>query len=131
VIGPLLSLRTDDDAVFARIAAARIETMHVNHRFMAEAKAMDLRPRLASVRCPTLVVVGERDPLVPVELAREIVDGVPAGLGRLEIVRDAAHDVARDNPDAFYGVVRAFLAELAWAGARPPRSTNLTSWRAR
>jgi pimeloyl-ACP methyl ester carboxylesterase len=58
-------------------------------------------------------VIGKRDPLVPTGHGREIVEAVPAGHGRLELIEDAAHDVFADNPDASYAAVRRFLAELA------------------
>jgi proline-specific peptidase len=112
VVGPLMSLRTDVDPALPRLRAARIETLDVNQHFTPEGKAMDLRDRLAAVHCPTLVILGEHDPLVPAHLGREIVEAVPDGLGRLELIPDAAHDVLDDNPADGYRLVREFLAEL-------------------
>ena len=77
VCSPLASLRTDRDPLIARLEAARIRTMDVNLHFMSEGKAMDLRDRLGTVRCPTLVILGEHDPLVPTRLGREIVEAIP------------------------------------------------------
>jgi pimeloyl-ACP methyl ester carboxylesterase len=111
VCAPLMLLRKDP--VIDRLRAKRIETMDVNRHFMEEGKAMDLRRRLGAVRCPTLVVLGEQDPLVPTRLGQEIVDAIPVGLARLELIRGAAHDVMLDNPADSYRVVREFLAELA------------------
>ena len=110
VCAPLLSLRKDP--VLLRLRAERIETIDVNVHFQAEGKAMDLRPRLAAIRCPTLVMLGERDPLIPVRRGEEIASAIPNGLARLEVIADAAHDVLVDNPEASYGAVRAFLAGL-------------------
>ena len=107
VCAPLLSLRKDP--VLERLRAERIETMDVNLHFQAEGKAMDLRGRLGAVRCPTLVILGRQDPLVPTRHGEEIVEAIPAGLGRLEAIDDAAHDVFADNPEASYGAVREFL----------------------
>jgi proline iminopeptidase len=111
VCAPLMSLRKDP--VIDRLRAERIETMDVNRHFMEEGKAMDLRHRLGAVRCPTLVVLGEQDPLVPTRLGREIVDAISDGLARLELIPGAAHDVMVDNPADSYRVLRTFLAELA------------------
>lgn len=36
----------------------------------------DSRPRLASIRCPTLVLVGEQDRLIPPDRSKEIADGI-------------------------------------------------------
>lgn len=110
VLGPLMSLRKDP--ALDRLRAARIETGDVNRHFLPEGKAMDLRPGLQAVRCPTLVLVGEHDPLIPVHLAQEIVEAVPDGLARLELVPEASHDVLADNPSASYGAIRGFLASL-------------------
>ena len=110
VCGPLTSLRPDPE--LERIRSERIETVEVSLHFNEELKTFDLREGLRSVRCPTLVLVGKRDPLVPVRLARELVESLPAGLGRLELVEDASHDVFADNPDVSYGLVREFLAEV-------------------
>ena len=111
VCGPLMSLRRDP--LLDRLRADRIETMDVNLHFMKEGKAMDFREGLGAVRCPTLVILGSRDPLVPTRLGREIVEAVPDGLARLELIDEAAHDVMVDNPADSYRVVREFLAELA------------------
>ena len=108
VCGPLLALRRDP--VLDRLRATRIETIDVNVHFMKDAKTMDLRDRLAAVRCPTLVIAGERDPLVPVGIAREIVEAIPHGHARLEVIGEASHDVLADNPDESYRVLREFLA---------------------
>jgi pimeloyl-ACP methyl ester carboxylesterase len=74
--------------------------------------ALDLRPALRNVRCPTLVIVGEHDPLIPVGLAKEILAAIPDGLGRLEVIPDAAHHVETDNPAATFDVIRDFVASL-------------------
>lgn len=85
VVRPLLSRRRDPD--LDRLDALRIRIMAVNRHFEAEGFGMDLRPGLANVRCPTLVIAGERDVLVPAHLGQEIIDALPPGLGRLEVVR--------------------------------------------
>jgi proline iminopeptidase len=122
VIGPLMSLSKDAESVDARLEAVRIRTMDVNWHWMAEGKAMDLRDQLGAVRCPTLVILGERDPLVPGHLGREIAEAIPHGLARLELLGDASHEVFIDNPAESYRLVREFLAELAQA-ARASRGS--------
>ena len=41
--------------------------------------------------CPTLVCVGALDPITPVSAAREIVDALSPGVGRLELIEGAGH----------------------------------------
>ncbi len=113
VLGPLSSLNPDPDPSIARLEAEQIETMDVNVRFAREGKAMDLRNHLSAVRCPTLVILGEADLTIPTHLGREIVEAIPDGLARLELIPEAAHEVMVDKPAESYRLVREFLAAHA------------------
>ena len=98
---------------WARAQAARIQSPEVYRHFQrGEARTLDLRPALRNVRCPTLVIVGEHDPLVPASLAQEIITAIPGSLGRLEVIPRAAHTVETDNPAATFDVIRGFAASL-------------------
>ena len=81
--------------------------------FENEGNAMDLRPDLANVRCPTLVLVGEHDPLYPAAWVEEIVTAIPNSLARLLVVPNAAHDITTDNPEFTNRCIREFIADLA------------------
>jgi pimeloyl-ACP methyl ester carboxylesterase len=52
---------------------------------------VDLHPRLADIGCPTLVLHGDRDPLVPHALGAALAAGIPAA--ELVTVPDAEHGV--------------------------------------
>jgi pimeloyl-ACP methyl ester carboxylesterase len=67
----------------------------------------DSRPTLASIRCPTLVLVGDGDELAPPERAAEIADGISGA--RLVSVPQCGHLSALERPDE---VTRALLAWL-------------------
>jgi pimeloyl-ACP methyl ester carboxylesterase len=122
VCHPLLSRRRGADPLLARVEAARIQTIDVNLHFMShEGKTADHRSELSRVRCPTLVVVGEHDPLVPVSLGGEIVEAIPDELAQLHVVSDAAHDVFADNPKRSYACIRDFITGLAHP---PPGSAD-------
>lgn len=69
----------------------------------------DLRSDLAAIRCPTLVLVGEEDPMTPVEAAEEILRLLPDGLARLVRFADCGHGTFRDQPDRTEAVLREFL----------------------
>jgi pimeloyl-ACP methyl ester carboxylesterase len=58
----------------------------------------DLRPSLAMIRCPTLVLVGEGDELTPPALSQEIVAGIPGA--RLVTVPDSGHLSTLEQPEA-------------------------------
>ena len=67
----------------------------------------DSRPTLGSIRCPTLVLVGEGDELTPPERAAEIAAGVPGA--RLTTVPQCGHMSTLEQPDE---VTRALLEWL-------------------
>ncbi len=58
----------------------------------------DSRPLLASIRCPTLVLVGDGDVATPPELNKEIADGIAGA--RLVVVPDCGHLSTIEQPDA-------------------------------
>lgn len=75
-----------------------------------EKKTMDLRPGLAAVRCPVLVMAGAMDPVCPLADAQEIAAAIPDPWGRLAVFEGSGHGAWRDEPDAAFAVLRAFIA---------------------
>jgi pimeloyl-ACP methyl ester carboxylesterase len=73
-------------------------------------RAFDVVDQLSSIDCPTLVCVGELDPITPVSAAQEIVDAMPQADVRLEIIEDAGHFLWKDVPDRYWPVVTEFVA---------------------
>ena len=67
----------------------------------------DSRPGLASIACPTLVLVGEQDELTPPERAREMATGIRGA--HLVTVPDCGHLSALEQPDAVTGALREWL----------------------
>jgi pimeloyl-ACP methyl ester carboxylesterase len=66
-----------------------------------------LREELAAIRAPTLLVWGERDPLVPLRLAAEYERAIPDV--RLVVLEGAGHVPMVERPEAFARAVLAFL----------------------
>ena len=58
----------------------------------------DLRPHLASIRCPTLVLVGDGDQLTPPPLSEEIAAGIAGS--RLVVVPECGHLSTLERPEA-------------------------------
>lgn len=79
------------------------------HWSRTEMPVMNLRPGLAAVCCPVLVLAGAEDPVTPVEDAREIAAAIPAPWVRLVEVAGAGHGVWRDRADEGLTVLRAFV----------------------
>ncbi|HSB37838.1 MAG TPA: alpha/beta hydrolase [Gaiellaceae bacterium] len=69
--------------------------------------SLDLRPALARVEAPTLVVAGERDFVAPPAAARAIAEAIPEA--ELVVVPGAGHFVFVEAPDAFRRAVASFL----------------------
>jgi pimeloyl-ACP methyl ester carboxylesterase len=67
----------------------------------------DSRPFLASIKCPTLVLVGREDSLTPVEMAEEIAAGIAGA--RLEIIPNCGHLSTMEQPEAVNAAMRAWL----------------------
>jgi pimeloyl-ACP methyl ester carboxylesterase len=82
-------------------------------------RAIDVRPALAAIRVPTLVVHQTGDPWVSVDRGRHLADNIP-GAAFLELPGEG-HALAWENVDRFLGEVRTFL-EQAWGGGWPEPS---------
>ena len=78
--------------------------------FQGEIRTFNLLPELKRIKCPTLVTVGDMDPITPMQNSEDIAAAIPGGLARLECFKGAGHGVQRDKPSEFDRVVRGFLA---------------------
>ncbi|WP_217144523.1 alpha/beta fold hydrolase [Streptomyces sp. AC627_RSS907] len=78
---------------------------------MGRSTPTDAGARLAGVRCPVLVVMGTLDPdwADPHAEGSAIVDALPSGLGRLEMIEGAGHYPHDQFPDQVVSLVLAFL----------------------
>jgi 3-oxoadipate enol-lactonase len=72
---------------------------------------IDLTARLASVGCPTLVIVGAEDRGTPPEMAEDIARAIEGA--RLEVIAAAAHLSNIEQPAQFNRLLRAFLAAIS------------------
>lgn len=66
-----------------------------------------LTPRLSEIRCPALVIVGERDPMGP-KASSIIADKLPKST--LEVVADCGHWVHVEQPDAVTAAIDRWQA---------------------
>jgi 3-oxoadipate enol-lactonase len=86
-------LQTDPDVFRAACAA------------LAE---LDLRPQLAQVKVPVLVLVGEHDEATPPPMSHELAAHLPNA--RLKIILGCAHVPQLQSPEVFLDVIGDFLA---------------------
>lgn len=90
--------------------ARRIRNAELGTHGMELLRKFDVIDQLARIDCPTLVCVGALDPVTPVDASREIVDALPRGAGRLEVIESAGHFPWTDAPDAYWRVIGDFVA---------------------
>ena len=70
----------------------------------------DLRPKLATVTCPTLVTVGRTDWITPVSSAETIASLIPNS--KLVVFEKSGHSPQIEQFDLFQQVMRDFLSTL-------------------
>jgi proline iminopeptidase len=110
------------DAQWARVFAAfgpmvpdpdqlarRIRNADVGMSGMDLMRRLDLVDQLARIICPTLVCVGEVDPVTPPAASREIVGALPVGVGRLRVIDGAGHFPWLDRPDEYWSIIGGFV----------------------
>jgi pimeloyl-ACP methyl ester carboxylesterase len=71
---------------------------------------IDITDSVAAISCPTLVLVGEDDPICPPAMSEAIVSAMRPNLVRFERFVDCGHGTFRDQPERTEGVLRDFLA---------------------
>ncbi len=71
----------------------------------------DARPVLATVRCPTLVVVGRQDRWSPLAQNRELAETIPGA--HLAVIEDAGHFSPAERPQAVAAAIVDFFGFAA------------------
>jgi pimeloyl-ACP methyl ester carboxylesterase len=69
---------------------------------------IDSGPTLARIACPTLVVCGREDAILPLEMSEEIHSGIRGS--RLVVVERCGHMSAMERPDEVNAAMREWLA---------------------
>lgn len=67
----------------------------------------DHRPMLAAIACPTLVVCGRQDQLIPLDQSEEIARGIPNAT--LVVIEDCGHLPTMECPQASTALLRYWL----------------------
>jgi pimeloyl-ACP methyl ester carboxylesterase len=90
--------------------ARTVMNLELNSPGLALMHSFDVLDQLSRVEGPALVCVGELDPITPVAVAREIVDALPEGSARLEVLERAGHFTWRDAPDRYWPLLIDFVS---------------------
>jgi 3-oxoadipate enol-lactonase len=73
----------------------------------ADLAELDLRPQLARVKVPVLVLVGEHDEATPPPMSRELAASLPNA--RLKVIAGCAHVPQLQSPETFLEAIGDFL----------------------
>jgi pimeloyl-ACP methyl ester carboxylesterase len=69
---------------------------------------VDSRPLLGKIACPTLVLAGRDDVIMPLEVLEELARGIPGA--KLVIIEDCAHVAMLEQPEAVTDALYFWLA---------------------
>ncbi len=89
--------------------ARRRQNLELNPHGMELIRRLDIVDQLSRVDSPTLVSVGELDPVTPVAAAEEIVAALPEGIAQLEVIDGAGHFPWKDAPDGYWPMIIEFI----------------------
>lgn len=83
------------------------------HSYAQQARALsdaDVRPYHRGITCPTLLLVGDEDPVTPLAWQQAIQEAIPGS--RLRIIPGTAHMPMLESPMAITAALQEFLAGL-------------------
>jgi proline iminopeptidase len=79
------------------------------HFIRGEWHTFDSTKELGRIRCPTLVLAGEHDPVLPFEGSQELVSRLPPEHVRFERFPDCGHELLSERPDRVVALLEEFL----------------------
>ena len=92
------------------------KNLELNSHGMELIRRLDILDQLGQIDVPTLVSVGELDPVTPVAAAEEIVGALPEGIAQLEIIDRAGHFTWMDAPDRYWPIIVDFIQSVTERG---------------
>jgi pimeloyl-ACP methyl ester carboxylesterase len=101
--------RSPRDPDMARRPVSRSDVLFWFTRPGGESHSFNLFPDLHRIRCPTLVLGGEDDPMHPIESQADIAAALPPHLVQFERFADCGHAAVPDAPERAMPVIRDFI----------------------
>jgi proline iminopeptidase len=101
--------RIPRDPDMARRAVNRSEVLRWFVKPGGESRTFNMFADLDRIRCPTLVMGGEDDPIHPIESQADIAAALPAYLVQFERFPNCRHAVVTDAPERAMAVIRDFI----------------------
>jgi proline iminopeptidase len=105
---PLYTRRGSDPAAVKRIERNAAATAWF-WRPGGEGRSFDLLAGLGRIRCPTLLLGGTLDPMLPIECQRDIAAAIRPELLRYREFEDCGHGVVPDRPEEAMALMREFI----------------------
>lgn len=105
---PLYTQSPHDAAATARLAFNRECTAWFN-RVGGEGRDFDFLADLGRISCPTLVLAGALDPMLPVECQRDVAAALRSDVVQYREFAHCGHGVVPDAPDEAMAVIREFI----------------------
>ena len=90
------------------VLARCVQNVAVGMNYSGKAATVDLLPDLHRIVCPTLILAGEDDPIMPIESSEEMAATIAVNLVRLERYANTGHTLFEDEPRSF-DAVREFI----------------------
>jgi proline iminopeptidase len=87
------------------------QNLELNVYGMELVRRVDIVDQLSRVEAPTLVSVGELDPVTPLACAEEIVEALPDGIARFEVIGGAGHFTWLDAADRYWPTIVGFIQD--------------------
>lgn len=109
VMGPLYAVKHNPAAAVAGRSRGILTPEAINRAFGPGGflRTYDLRPELAKITAPTLILAGEKDWICAPEFSQEIHRLMPGSI--LNIFPNCSHSLRTDAPEAYCAAVAAFV----------------------
>lgn len=96
--------------LYYNIIGLSVESSELRQEIKKKVTSEDLTYLLGLISTPTLVVWGENDTILPVEVGRKIAHSIPSA--SFELISGAGHDAHQTHSEVFNTKVQSFLYKL-------------------
>jgi proline iminopeptidase len=103
--------RVPRDPDMARRAVSRPEVLQWFTGPSGESRSFNFFADLHRIQCPTLVLGGEDDPMLPIECQADLAAALPPHLVQLERFANCGHSVVPDAPERAMATIRNFIKD--------------------
>ncbi|MGD1881081.1 MAG: alpha/beta fold hydrolase [Paracoccaceae bacterium] len=107
---PLYGSTPPEPNVMRRVIIKNDVALHYNGPSNEQGR-FDFREALAKVTCPTLVINGTDDPIMPMVFSETLAASLPNA--QHHIIENAAHMLPQDQPTVFFSRLETFIKEVS------------------